>query len=113
MDGITILIAGEKWKICFMEEDAFVRIHGEGYGAMTIIDKKELHFHDGEMYKVHVTHELVHAYVSSLCLTSATSLSHDQLEEIYADMFAKHGATIMKQTTMIWKHLRSLAKAGA
>lgn len=102
-----ILIKGTPWKVFFLEEDAFIKKFGEVIGAITVIDYKEVYFHDGEIYKAHITHELCHAYYSSMCLGSTTLTNH-QLEEVWCDMFALHGDSIMRQTRLIWKQLKVL-----
>lgn len=102
---IKIKIHHDNWKVYFLEEEPFIRKFGEGIAAITSLEDKCIYFHDGEINRDHVTHEVVHAYYSYLCLNS-TTLNNAQLEEVFCDMVAIFGRTIMKQSNHIFREFK-------
>lgn len=99
-------IQSDHWKIEFFEEDAFVRRFGEGIAGLCNTAQRKIYFHDGEFTKPVIIHELAHAYYSYLCLES-TTLTNSQLEEVWCDLIARFGPTIIRQSNQIFKEYKN------
>lgn len=104
---INISIKGEKWKVFVFESEEFVNKFGEGMEGFTDTKRKQIFFDSEDLDQEVIRHELVHGYVSALRLEAA-SLTSDQLEEIYAELFAKDGPAIIKQASALFSKLRDL-----
>lgn len=102
---IRTTIKGDRWKIFVFESEEFVSKFGEGMSAFTDSKRKQVFFDSEDLDLEVVRHELFHAYASYLCLDAAT-LSNEQLEEIYAELFAKEGTKMIQQATDLFNKLR-------
>jgi hypothetical protein len=100
-----IQIQGVTWKCIVFENEEFVKRLGEGIVGLCDHARKQIFFTEDDLDLETVVHEMVHAYYSQLC-TSSANLTHDQIEEIFCEMFAKHGALILRQSRNILKKLR-------
>jgi hypothetical protein len=74
--------------------------------GVTLPDSREIVFHLDELNLGTVIHELVHAYYDGLCVSSA-ELTNDQVEEVFAELFAVHGPCIIKQARKLLRELRA------
>jgi hypothetical protein len=102
---IEIHILGQKWRAYIEDDDTYSRRWGESDGAHTIPADKEMYFNEAELSRVVVTHELVHAYYSETCVSSA-NLTVDQIEEVMAEMFGVHGNKLLTLSRKLYKELR-------
>ena len=102
---MKIRIQHDLWEVLFFEEEKFVRRFGEEIGACTLTEDRKLCFHDGDFTKEFIIHELAHAYYSYLCLGS-TTLTNDQLEEVWCDLIARFGPTMIRQANSIYKEFK-------
>lgn len=103
---ITLQILDRTWKAEVLDPDDFHDRFEADEAACALLDTREIYFASDELNLATVIHELVHAYVAGLCLNSA-SISTHQLEEIMADLFAIHHATIVRQAKALLKELRN------
>jgi hypothetical protein len=103
-----ITIQGESWKVLLFEDEEFERKFEPGVAAYCDPQSKQLLFCEGELTMTTVIHELCHAYYSMLCLSSAT-LTNEQMEEIWCEMFAKHGKIILRQAGQLHRKLKSMS----
>jgi hypothetical protein len=100
-----ILIFGNKWKVFLAEEEKYIKIWGDTDAAHTLPSKKEIHFNDGELTQGIVRHELFHAFVSESSVDNS-GLDGDQMEELAATLFEKHGDRITRLARKVYKELK-------
>lgn len=94
----------EPWTIKVLDEDRFIKLYGDGLEAVTLPEYKVIYLNEEEVTLNTIRHELFHAYYSNLCV-SAACLSDRQTEEVAAELFCKHGDTILKQSKYIYAQI--------
>jgi hypothetical protein len=102
---IEILVLGQKWQIYLVDEDDYIRRFGDTDAAHANPSEQTIYFNEGELSRDTVVHELCHAFYSELCVGSA-SVTPEQVEEIFCDMFGKHGDRILRLGRRLYKEFR-------
>ena len=105
---MKVQISNDTWKMIILETEEFEKRIGQDIAGLTDTQRKQIFFSEEDFNKELVVHELCHAYYSGLCL-EATTLSNEQIEEVFCEMFAKHGSKILKQASQIYKKLKDEA----
>lgn len=102
--GLVISIRGEPWEVARLSKKEY-RAAGGPKGTIAVCDPttKKLLFREAAPHST-IMHELFHAYCRYLFLES-TSLSHQQFEEIIADMLGESFPIMVKQVGLIYKGL--------
>lgn len=102
---IKIKVLDIDWKVHVVDEEAFKKRFDFEAQGVTLPTVYEIVFVDSDLCLQVVTHELGHAYFSSLCVDTC-SLRKNQLEEVLVEMFAIHGANIIKQSKSLFARLK-------
>lgn len=105
LNKIDIKIMGDIWTVTLYSPEAYKRKHSDDSAGLTIAKLRKIELDSSELDLELVIHELVHAYKSYQYVDSA-ELKDDQLEEVYADLFAHHGEQIISDAKKLLKHLR-------
>lgn len=95
-----------KWTVYLLSEEKYIADWSDSDAAHTIPSTHEIYFNEGELSRDTVVHELVHAFYAELC-TSSASLTGDQVEEVMADLFGKHGDKILRLGRKLFKELKN------
>lgn len=91
-----ITVCGHRWVLLFVPQAAYEARHGSDSDAITIADNRRIYIsEEGASYQT-LVHELVHAYLAELCVSTMTRLSKSDLEEIFCELMAKHGKQIIR-----------------
>jgi hypothetical protein len=101
---IKVQIHGRPWKIYTMTADQFTEGFKEELAGATLCDSKQIIFNEEDLNLSTIIHELTHASIYSLCLTSV-DLTSKQLEEIYCEHAGEYGPLILKQAKWLEKEL--------
>lgn len=108
-----IKFMGDDWRLILQSDAAFSRSHPEPESAdataLTDFSAKKIWFRASEFTLYHVIHELIHARFGYNCLDEA-SLSHDQMEEIFAKYMGEHGESHLKTSKGIFRKMASHAE---
>lgn len=96
-------IKGIEWDFYTQTSRSYVRDHGKDSGAITYLHDKEVYFNLSQFVPGTVRHELMHVYVQSSGINSA-SLTADQMEELCAEIFEIHGPEMTLLTDKILEH---------
>lgn len=101
-------IKGDTWSFYLVSEEKMksLREDGADLGGLCLPETKQIYFEKSEFKLEFVKHELIHAYASYLHLGDTNNISLDDLEEIFASMFAADGEKIIRQARRIWKGLK-------
>lgn len=92
---IKFKIAGKRWKLRILHEDQYIKKHGPGSYAMTIMHRRRIDINSPTgLDRETLIHELVHAYMSEFC-TSSSKIKAIELEEIFCELMAKRGEEIL------------------
>lgn len=102
---MKIPILGRHWKVTLVADEKFEAKFGADVAAVTLPTLREIIFCDGQVSLETVKHELVHAYYHDTC-TSSADLTPDQVEEVFCDLFAIHGAAILKTAGVLYRELQ-------
>lgn len=87
-------ILGKAWTIRLLKRKKYVRKNGKESIAVTYRAKRRIDLSPrGRDYET-IVHELVHGYMTELCLDSAELSAHD-IEEIFCELMAKHGLILL------------------
>lgn len=107
MRKIKFRIMGKIWVIRIMPNRKFIRKHGDDCLAITIFHKNRIDIARCARSKDTVVHELVHAYLDEMCVTS-TSMSKDDMEEVFAELMAKRGAELLALAKDLTQKMKNL-----
>lgn len=91
-------ILGKKWKLFTMTARDYKKEWGKDSVAVTETKQRKIYLSPGGVELCTIIHELVHAYVAELCLSS-TSMSTDDLEEVFAELMASRGQELLDLAT--------------
>ena len=100
-----IKILDIKWKVVLLDEEEYIKQHGDDAAAHTSEAYREIVFNEEELNLINVKHELWHAYRYSMC-THAAGLSALQEEEISAELFATRGDAMNRLARKVHKELK-------
>lgn len=108
MKFLRYTINDDVWNVYLTDEDDHVIYEGgENSEAEMAFDKREIYFRINTFTLEIVLHEIWHANIG-YCFLSSTHISHEDMEEISADMFAARGEHILKQGNELYKRLLEL-----
>jgi hypothetical protein len=106
-------VLGHTWIIYFLPSRQFKKNFGADCLGVTLTEERQIHLRAKSLKLETVVHELVHAYVTELCL-DVTGLQAGQMEEAMCDLFARYGARLLKQSEeALAKYGRLKAKASS
>jgi len=104
---LVLNIKGIDWTFNVQTETAFRKMHGlNGKNAEAIIypHDREVYFSSVYLSPYSVRHELAHVYVASTNTSSMTSMTVDDMEELFADIIGEHLDQIQELTSKILNH---------
>lgn len=91
---MIVKVVNKKWKIIVRTDKShdakFEKCH-----AIAIMEDRKIHVRKSSLDVITVIHELIHAYCHELSFHEL-QLDDDQVEEFYAELFAKYGKTIIQ-----------------
>lgn len=105
-------ILGKRWKIKKLGKKKYKKKYGRGSCAITIVYKRMIVLGPKGYDRETIVHELVHAYLSELCLHSA-DFDEDNLEEVFCELLAKFGNKLLSQAHDLHKRLNSAKYSNA
>jgi hypothetical protein len=105
MKTTHVTILGDKWKFCLCTPTEYSTFDTDDNSeAIAYLEDKKVMIKD--LSKDTLTHELTHCYYSYLCLSSTTSITPRDNEEIAAEFNAKYGDLIAKHCKTIYNKLK-------
>lgn len=105
-----ITILGHRWVLLFMPQAAYDSRHGDDSEGCTMQNTRRIYIsEEGASYQT-IVHELVHAYMGELCVSTTTRLSKNDLEEIFCELVAKHGKQIIRLARQLERAYRKECK---
>lgn len=96
---------GRTWKISAITAEAYVRRFKDEYAGITLPVSAEIVINREDLTVATIAHELVHAALDGLCV-SAASLNASQQEEVYCELFALHGDSLLRLAKKLHRVLR-------
>lgn len=96
MIKVDCLILGKPWTIRLLKKAKYKQKNGADSLALTTCHKRRIDLSPYGRDLETITHELVHAYFWELGVGTA-ELDADAIEEIFCEMMAKYGKTILAQ----------------
>ena len=105
---IKFKILDKKWRIKLYPSKKYVKKHGYDSLAVTIAYKRKIDVHADGFNTETIYHELIHAYLHEMCLSSTNEITKDDLEEIYSELFAKRGEEIIVLCANLMKSIKKI-----
>jgi hypothetical protein len=94
MIKLKFLILDKTWTIRLLKKRKYNRKNGADSVAVTKIHKRVIDLGPNGRDLETIVHELLHGFLAELCTHSA-DLTVDAQEEIFAELMAKHGRTLL------------------
>lgn len=96
---MKILVLKHKWSITVRTNKAHEKLYPKTH-AIAILDDRKIHVRESSLDKVSIIHELIHAYQHELSFWELM-LDEDQIDEWFAELFAKYGEQIINDSEKI------------
>jgi hypothetical protein len=93
---VEFKVLNKKWKIRILEKKKYTKRYGEDSVAITLAYRRLIYLHPEGLDLETIVHELVHAFMSELCIKSTNEITPDDLEEIFAELMAKRGKELLQ-----------------
>jgi hypothetical protein len=98
--AFSFKIKGIDWRMILITNNNFIKRFGEGQG-LTDFNNKKVYFNESYVTDKVILHELGHVFYSSCCTDSVTSLSNDDIVEIFCDIIGEHGNELFIQCSRL------------
>lgn len=105
-DRFTFKVLSKNWTIRLLDKTRYAKKHGTDSLAITHVQKRRIDLSPKGRDLDTITHELVHAYLSELCVHSC-DLDDENLEEIFAELLSRRGQEMLN----LAKRLRDKVRA--
>lgn len=102
---MRVSLLHQVWKVYVLEEEKFIRRFGENIEGVTILEDKKVYLNMALYNEETISHELFHCYMYAMCVNAAC-LTKAQLEEVSAEIMARYGRQLLKQSKHLAKNLR-------
>lgn len=100
-------VMGKRWRIYVLDDKDYDRRCGDDSIGICDEPKRAIYFRLSELTMETIRHELAHAYLSEASFT-VLELTHLQQEELFCEIVAKHGLTIVDTAASIHSTFRRL-----
>lgn len=105
MISINFLVLGKRWRLKLLKSKKYNKKNGKDSIAITYTTDREIHVSPKGLDQETITHELVHAYMSELCVNSCR-WDADDAEEFFCELMAKRGYEVLGLSRLLWTKLR-------
>lgn len=103
---LKVNIKGLEWSCRKLRHKDYRNKHGSSSLAVCVKGERKLDFDASEFRYSTVLHEVVHAFMGSLCLHSTSDISMEDMEEIFAELIENHVEDIIETAKFIYKELK-------
>lgn len=103
--SINFKILSKPWSIRLLSKKHYQKKHGRDSIAIADVNKRRIDLSPAGKGFDTIVHELVHAYLSELCLHSC-DLDDDNLEEIFSELLSKRGYEILRLAEKLKEKVR-------
>jgi hypothetical protein len=104
--SVQFTVGEDVWTASLYREKSYIKMHGDDSDAITLPAEKEIHFPSPGITAKSCRHEMVHAYATLLHISSTTSLTLDDYEEIWAEFLSGNIDRISQKANFIFKALK-------
>lgn len=99
-------ILGREWTAAVLPDKAYQKKHRQSDSwGITDGDKREIDILPKGLVRVTMIHELVHAYMFEMAMSSV-DFDNDNLEEVFAELMAHRGEEILTLADTLLKRLK-------
>ncbi len=109
LKSFSVKIRGISWKVLLLPPHQYEAEEGTDSDAIASAPNLTIKFRTDNVSLVLVRHELVHAYIDSFHLLSA-SVTGAQMEEIVAEWLSKHVDEYCETSNRIWLKIQGLLR---
>lgn len=107
MKRINFKIMGKDWVLRLLKRKEYDKRHGRGSVGITHMHKRRIDLQPQGMDLETIIHELTHAYMVEIC-TGSVDLDDEQIEEVFAELFAKRGREMLDLADKLHNTVREL-----
>jgi hypothetical protein len=104
---IPTTVLGKVWVIRLMKRKKYKKKNGGDSRALVYFEKRRIDLSPRGRELEIITHELVHAFLYEMCVDPHT-MTVDDLEEVYCDLMAKHGQTLLDTAKDIYSRIQAI-----
>lgn len=102
---IKLRVIHKTWEARLLVHKKYKKKYGTDSCAITEMDKRRILFSNKFIDLETIVHELTHAYLHELCIARA-DIDATALEEVYCELMAKFGNTLLRQAKRVFKQLK-------
>ncbi len=103
-----IKVKDMEWSIKLLTDVDYVKQLEDDSLGMTDRDELTVYFRESALSQRIIIHELMHVYVASCCIHSVPELTHEQMEELCAEIVEYHIHDILRKSSQILKKLKKI-----
>jgi len=107
---IKFKVMGKRWKLFLLTKKQYRKKIDEHSIAECHGDKHRIYLSPFGMDIKTLRHELVHAHLYELCLESASGLTKDAMEEIFAELMAHRGPELLRLANRLLSQVKELTE---
>lgn len=111
MFKIKFKILGKSWTLKLLELKKFEKKHGPEIVGITLATERKINLSPAGFDLETIVHELVHAYIREMCLSTTSDINQNDWEEICAELMAKRGRELLDLADKLFEKVRNLTEA--
>lgn len=96
---VKIKVLNKTWKVIVRSDKHHEKLYPSSH-AVAILDDRKIHVRRSSLNITTITHELIHAWQAELSFYEL-QLDDDQVEEFFAELFAKYGQEILTTARLV------------
>lgn len=109
---VNFKVLDKDWKLRVLKNRKFAKKNGAATLAVTEDWKRRIDVSYRGTDLETIVHELVHAYLAEMGLSSASNIKVEDLEEIYAELMAKRGRELLDLADRLFVYIQSEIEKG-
>lgn len=106
---VSIEICHHKWEAYIFTPKDYEKYVGPTSSAMTYLKSKHIVFNKEDFNESVVRHELMHAFIESMCFNEL-ELTKEQFEEGICELNAKYGVIMNELASKVYNELKVINK---
>ena len=95
MIKIEFDVMGKKWVVRVLKHKKYSKKNGEDSLAVTLSWKRRMDITLPGVNLETIVHELTHAYLAEMCVSSCNEITLEDQEEVFAELLAKRGRELL------------------
>jgi hypothetical protein len=99
-------ILGKSWVLRLMKRKRYAKKNGNDSVAITKTHKRRIDLGPNGRDLETLIHELVHAYLSEMCIGTTYEITLNDMEEVFAELMAKRGRELLNLADSLYQRIQ-------